>query len=240
MLCSLRCGKHCGVQRLMTISYAVWSSSIKKWSLGLNLCSWSYHFWGEWNLISYWHLWDTCSLILCSHCLIWLHSYNLKTNKIISYTLLHVNILIFLIFLLFLVIRKFPELFTWFKNFLGYRECPHIESFPKERATEGIAMEIDYASCKRLGSSYRALPKSFQQPRCTGRTPLCKEVRTPFDCGVMFLNKILNCMYKHHTTKGFFLNQCLLGTYNNFFLEENTMLKQINAIKWGIVAKVLI
>uniref|UniRef100_A0A8C1KJD0 Paired amphipathic helix protein Sin3a n=1 Tax=Cyprinus carpio TaxID=7962 RepID=A0A8C1KJD0_CYPCA len=71
---------------------------------------------------------------------------------------------------------KFPELFTWFKNFLGYRECAHIESFPKERATEGIAMEIDYASCKRLGSSYRALPKSFQQPRCTGRTPLCKEV----------------------------------------------------------------
>uniref|UniRef100_A0A8C9T309 Paired amphipathic helix protein Sin3a n=1 Tax=Scleropages formosus TaxID=113540 RepID=A0A8C9T309_SCLFO len=71
---------------------------------------------------------------------------------------------------------KFPELFTWFKNFLGYRESSHIESFPKERATEGIAMEIDYASCKRLGSSYRALPKSYQQPKCTGRTPLCKEV----------------------------------------------------------------
>lgn len=72
--------------------------------------------------------------------------------------------------------RKFPELFTWFKNFLGYKECAQIESFPKERATEGIAMEIDYSSCKRLGFSYRALPKSFQQPKCTGRTPLCKEV----------------------------------------------------------------
>ncbi|CAL8260762.1 unnamed protein product [Merluccius merluccius] len=72
---------------------------------------------------------------------------------------------------------KFPELFGWFKNFLGYREMSsHIESYPKERATEGIAMEIDYASCKRLGSSYRALPKSYQQPKCTGRTPLCKEV----------------------------------------------------------------
>ncbi|XP_072837916.2 paired amphipathic helix protein Sin3a isoform X1 [Pogona vitticeps] len=71
---------------------------------------------------------------------------------------------------------KFPELFTWFKNFLGYKESTHMESFPKERATEGIAMEIDYASCKRLGSSYRALPKSYQQPKCTGRTPLCKEV----------------------------------------------------------------
>uniref|UniRef100_A0A8P4GHT2 SIN3 transcription regulator family member Ab n=1 Tax=Dicentrarchus labrax TaxID=13489 RepID=A0A8P4GHT2_DICLA len=77
--------------------------------------------------------------------------------------------------------RKFPELFTWFKNFLGYRESSHgesshAESLPKERATEGIAMEIDYASCKRLGSSYRALPKSYQQPKCTGRTPLCREV----------------------------------------------------------------
>uniref|UniRef100_A0A669BFQ4 Paired amphipathic helix protein Sin3a n=1 Tax=Oreochromis niloticus TaxID=8128 RepID=A0A669BFQ4_ORENI len=71
---------------------------------------------------------------------------------------------------------KFPELFNWFKNFLGYREMSHIETYPKERATEGIAMEIDYASCKRLGSSYRALPKSYQQPKCTGRTPLCKEV----------------------------------------------------------------
>ncbi|XP_029963033.1 paired amphipathic helix protein Sin3a-like isoform X1 [Salarias fasciatus] len=76
---------------------------------------------------------------------------------------------------------KFPELFTWFKNFLGYRESSHgesshVESLPKERATEGIAMEIDYASCKRLGSSYRALPKSYQQPKCTGRTPLCREV----------------------------------------------------------------
>uniref|UniRef100_A0A6Q2YRE9 Paired amphipathic helix protein Sin3a n=1 Tax=Esox lucius TaxID=8010 RepID=A0A6Q2YRE9_ESOLU len=71
---------------------------------------------------------------------------------------------------------KFPELFSWFKNFLGYRESTHMESFPKERATEGIAMEIDYASCKRLGSSYRALPKSYTQPKCTGRTPLCKEV----------------------------------------------------------------
>ncbi|XP_051978533.1 paired amphipathic helix protein Sin3a-like isoform X1 [Xyrauchen texanus] len=71
---------------------------------------------------------------------------------------------------------KFPELFTWFKNFIGYKEMSHMETYPKERATEGIAMEIDYASCKRLGSSYRALPKSYQLPKCTGRTPLCKEV----------------------------------------------------------------
>uniref|UniRef100_A0AAQ4Q390 Paired amphipathic helix protein Sin3a n=1 Tax=Gasterosteus aculeatus aculeatus TaxID=481459 RepID=A0AAQ4Q390_GASAC len=77
---------------------------------------------------------------------------------------------------------KFPELFNWFKNFLGYREMSHVEAYPKERATEGIAMEIDYASCKRLGSSYRALPKSYQHPKCTGRTPLCKEVNDTVFC----------------------------------------------------------
>lgn len=94
---------------------------------------------------------------------------------IIVFNHIHVNTLI-TFFILDISLRKFPELFNWFKNFLGYREMSHIETYPKERATEGIAMEIDYASCKRLGSSYRALPKSYQQPKCTGRTPLCKEV----------------------------------------------------------------
>lgn len=60
--------------------------------------------------------------------------------------------------------RKFPELFNWFKNFLGYREMSHIETYPKERATEGIAMEIDYASCKRLGSVTELCPKATNNP----------------------------------------------------------------------------
>lgn len=85
-------------------------------------------------------------------------------------------------------------MFNWFKNFLGYREMSHIETYPKERATEGIAMEIDYASCKRLGSSYRALPKSYQQPKCTGRTPLCKEVRLGKCSLARFRNHI--CAFK--------------------------------------------
>lgn len=34
----------------------------------------------------------------------------------------------------------------------------------------------DYSTCKRLGASYCALPKNYIQPKCTGRTPLCKEV----------------------------------------------------------------
>lgn len=34
----------------------------------------------------------------------------------------------------------------------------------------------DYSTCKRLGASYCALPKSYVQPKCSGRTALCKEV----------------------------------------------------------------
>uniref|UniRef100_A0A915INU6 Histone deacetylase interacting domain-containing protein n=1 Tax=Romanomermis culicivorax TaxID=13658 RepID=A0A915INU6_ROMCU len=39
-----------------------------------------------------------------------------------------------------------------------------------------LAMEIDYASCKREGISYRALPATYVQPHCSGRTELCGEV----------------------------------------------------------------
>ena len=34
----------------------------------------------------------------------------------------------------------------------------------------------DFSSCRRCGSSYRALPKSYPQPKCSGRTALCREV----------------------------------------------------------------
>lgn len=77
---------------------------------------------------------------------------------------------------------KFPELFKWFKDFLGYKESGGtVESVPqgatgKERISGELAMEIDYATCKKYGASYRALPKSYIQPKCSGRTSLCKEV----------------------------------------------------------------
>ncbi|KAM9475369.1 paired amphipathic helix protein Sin3b isoform 2-T2 [Clarias gariepinus] len=72
---------------------------------------------------------------------------------------------------------KFPELYSQFKSFLGEKELSHSVSGLSERYMEGGgAREVDYASCKRLGSSYRALPKTYQQPKCSGRTALCKEV----------------------------------------------------------------
>lgn len=71
---------------------------------------------------------------------------------------------------------KFPELFAQFKSFLGDKEFSHAPTLLADRYTEGNGRDIDYASCKRLGSSYRALPKTYQQPKCTGRTAICKEV----------------------------------------------------------------
>ncbi|XP_030640221.1 paired amphipathic helix protein Sin3b [Chanos chanos] len=71
---------------------------------------------------------------------------------------------------------KFPELYTQFKSFLGDKELSHSVSGLSDRYMEGGGREVDYASCKRLGSSYRALPKTYQQPKCSGRTALCREV----------------------------------------------------------------
>ncbi|KAI4483596.1 hypothetical protein M0804_007856 [Polistes exclamans] len=90
---------------------------------------------------------------------------------------------------------RFPELLRWFKDFLGHLSDSSntstnntgsglgVEALPnnvarghQERPQGDLAMEIDYTACKRLGASYCALPKSYVQPKCTGRTQLCKEV----------------------------------------------------------------
>lgn len=87
-------------------------------------------------------------------------------------------LLIRLSFMISFPSRKFPELYTQFKSFLGDKELSHAVSGLSDRYMEGGGgREVDYASCKRLGSSYRALPKTYQQPKCSGRTALCKEVR---------------------------------------------------------------
>ncbi|XP_052743030.1 paired amphipathic helix protein Sin3a isoform X3 [Bicyclus anynana] len=45
-----------------------------------------------------------------------------------------------------------------------------------DRPTGDTAMDIDLTTCKRLGASYCALPRDAAARRCSGRTPLCKEV----------------------------------------------------------------
>lgn len=93
-------------------------------------------------------------------------------------------------------IGRFPDLMKWFREFLGFRDGPasishslsidgmeNLSTQPAEnrqrerdRISSEAGMEIDYSSCKRHGASYRGLPKSFVQPKCTGRTALCREV----------------------------------------------------------------
>jgi paired amphipathic helix protein Sin3a len=82
---------------------------------------------------------------------------------------------------------RYPELFHQFKSFLGYKDSTSPEPVtpsttptplpvpPKERVNE-LKNELDFNNLKRYGASYRALPKSCQQAKCSGRTDLCREV----------------------------------------------------------------
>lgn len=98
--------------------------------------------------------------------------------------------------------RKFPDIFSQFKSLLGIKEPSTAEVSPegtpppqiplKERVTEFAAeigtlsslnnclniiiFMLDFNSLKRHGASYRALPKTYVQPKCSGRTQLCHEV----------------------------------------------------------------
>ncbi|CAG9794152.1 unnamed protein product [Diatraea saccharalis] len=45
-----------------------------------------------------------------------------------------------------------------------------------DRPQGDAAMDIDLSTCKRLGTSYCALPRDAAARRCSGRTALCKEV----------------------------------------------------------------
>jgi len=88
-----------------------------------------------------------------------------------------------LVFLAQTYLSKWKNLFSWFKEFLGLKDTSsgdmtsptQLQHQLKEKH-EGMAMEIDYTSLQRLGFSYRALPESYQQPKCSGRDDLCREV----------------------------------------------------------------
>ncbi|CAL1277736.1 unnamed protein product [Larinioides sclopetarius] len=79
-------------------------------------------------------------------------------------------------------LQKYADLFKWFKEFVGYKETNNIDIVPKKVETQerervgDFATEIDYASCVKYGASYRAVPRNYVQPKCSGRTALCREV----------------------------------------------------------------
>ena len=65
-----------------------------------------------------------------------------------------------------------PELFKWFKNFIGAEpEDEVIEQAPMP-PTNKVAL----ANCRGLGPSYRLLPKVEQHKLCSGRDQLCMSV----------------------------------------------------------------
>ncbi|KAI4468542.1 sin3b-related [Holotrichia oblita] len=75
-------------------------------------------------------------------------------------------------------LSKFPELMKWFKDFLGQNE---VEAVPYnvtrvERPQGDHALDIDYSTAKRLGTSYCVIPPAQEGLKFSGRTPLCHEV----------------------------------------------------------------
>ena len=60
----------------------------------------------------------------------------------------------------------------------------------------------DFNSLKRHGASYRALPKTFVQPKCSGRTLLCKEVNYYILSYIIAISFILNFLFRCSMTHG--------------------------------------
>ena len=78
-------------------------------------------------------------------------------------------------------LSKEPELLKRFQEFLKFSSTPEaiplsVAQRPDYRGQTDTAAEIDVAQCKRLGTSYCALPKTSEPKKCSGRTPLCREV----------------------------------------------------------------
>lgn len=77
-------------------------------------------------------------------------------------------------------LSKFPELNRWFQDFLGSQsqtEGISLATAQRQERNQGeMAQEIDLSTCKRLGASYCALPKTSEARKCSGRTNLCREV----------------------------------------------------------------
>ena len=103
------------------------------------------------------------------------------------------------------VMSEYPHLFAQFKKMLKIKDAPMMKtrsSDTKDSGRENITgkrvssfqppfaldeeaepivpsqpfIEIDFMTCKRYGPSYRALPKNYQHPTCSGRKPEHQEV----------------------------------------------------------------
>uniref|UniRef100_A0A182K7V0 Paired amphipathic helix protein Sin3a n=1 Tax=Anopheles christyi TaxID=43041 RepID=A0A182K7V0_9DIPT len=88
-------------------------------------------------------------------------------------------------------LNRFPDLLKWFQDFLGpstgvgggANECIPLTAAAaaaarqdRDRTQSELAADVDLSTCKRLGASYCALPKSHEGVKCSGRTNLCRDV----------------------------------------------------------------
>ncbi|XP_052869994.1 uncharacterized protein LOC128275509 [Anopheles cruzii] len=83
-------------------------------------------------------------------------------------------------------LSRYPDLLKWFQDFVGSPSGATTECVPlsaaaaaaqrQDRTQNELAMDIDLSTCKRLGASYCALPKSHENVKCSGRTSLCRDV----------------------------------------------------------------
>ncbi|KAF2707519.1 hypothetical protein K504DRAFT_458020 [Pleomassaria siparia CBS 279.74] len=65
-----------------------------------------------------------------------------------------------------------PELFQWFKKFMGDdEEQPELQSRAKT-----VNSRVSLSNCRSLGPSYRLLPKRERERQCSGRDELCRAV----------------------------------------------------------------
>lgn len=64
-----------------------------------------------------------------------------------------------------------PELFAWFKTFLGVDETELTQTKAKT-----VTSRVALSNCRGLGPSYRLLPKRERERPCSGRDQLCKSV----------------------------------------------------------------
>ncbi|EAA12860.5 AGAP007892-PA, partial [Anopheles gambiae str. PEST] len=89
-------------------------------------------------------------------------------------------------------LNRFPDLLKWFQDFLGpstgvgggaANDCIPLTAAAaaaarqdRDRTQSELAADVDLSTCKRLGASYCALPKSHEGVKCSGRTNLCRDV----------------------------------------------------------------
>lgn len=79
-------------------------------------------------------------------------------------------------------LSKNPELLKRFQDFLKFSSATpeanpmSVAQRQEHRTQTDTAAEIDVTQCKRLGTSYCALPKSSEPKKCSGRTQLCRSV----------------------------------------------------------------